>query len=79
MANNQNPESKTYKQQAGEIYNRQYDNWYPWVEDKYLQWFTKDNKASYATKRTSSLPSHTHITSFSPVAAHHPHFLRQHH
>ncbi|KAF1360947.1 hypothetical protein EJ07DRAFT_114804 [Lizonia empirigonia] len=52
MANNsQNPESKTYKQQAGEFYNRQYDNWVPWMEDKYLQWFTKDNKASYATKQ----------------------------
>lgn len=51
MANNQNPESKTYKQQAGEFYNRQYDSWVPWAEDKYLQWFTKDNKASYATKR----------------------------
>ena len=22
----------------------------PWIEDKYLAWFTKDNKASYATK-----------------------------
>jgi hypothetical protein len=56
MANNQqNTESKTYKQQAGEFYNRQYDNWVPWLEDKYLQWFTKDNKASYATKRTSPL------------------------
>jgi hypothetical protein len=49
--NNQNPESKTYKQQAGDFYNRQYDNWVPWMEDKYLQWFTKDNKASYATKQ----------------------------
>ena len=53
MANNDKPaESKTYKQQAGDFYNRQYDNWVPWMEDKYLQWFTKDNKASYATKRT---------------------------
>lgn len=55
MANTQNSESKTYKQQAGDFYNRQYDNWVPWIEDKYLQWFTKDNKASYATKRRSSL------------------------
>jgi len=22
----------------------------PWIEDQYLKWFTKDNKASYATK-----------------------------
>jgi hypothetical protein len=50
MANNQD-QPKTYKQQAGDFYNRQYDNWMPWIEDKYLQWFTKDNKASYATKR----------------------------
>ncbi|KAF3038376.1 hypothetical protein E8E12_008882 [Didymella heteroderae] len=50
-SNNQNAESKTYKQQAGDFYNRQYDNWVPWMEDKYLQWFTKDNKASYATKQ----------------------------
>ena len=58
MATNENKpeESKTYKQQAGDFYNRQYDSWVPWMEDKYLQWFTKDNKASYATKRTSPLP-----------------------
>ncbi|CAI6333076.1 unnamed protein product [Periconia digitata] len=49
MADQNQP--KTYKQQAGEYYNRQYDNWVPWIEDKYLQWFTKDNKASYATKQ----------------------------
>jgi hypothetical protein len=58
MANNNETQSKTYKQQAGEYYNRQYDSWMPWIEDKYLAWFTKDNKASYATKRRSlfSLP-----------------------
>jgi len=22
----------------------------PWIEDHFLKWFTKDNKASYATK-----------------------------
>lgn len=65
MANNQNSESKTYKQQAGDFYNRQYDNWVPWMEDKYLQWFTKDNKASYATKRTSpTSPSNFAFPSF---------------
>lgn len=26
------------------------ENWMPWIEDKYLSWFTSDNKASYATK-----------------------------
>jgi hypothetical protein len=33
-------------------YNEQYESWMPWVEDQYLKWFTKDNKASYATKGT---------------------------
>ncbi|OMP87148.1 hypothetical protein BK809_0007234 [Diplodia seriata] len=31
-------------------YNQQYDRWVPWLEDQYLKYFTKDNKASYATK-----------------------------
>ena len=53
MASNNETQSQTYKQQAGEFYNRQYDSWVPWMEDKYLAWFTKDNKASYATKRMS--------------------------
>ena len=30
--------------------HNQKENWMPWIEDKYLSWFTKDNKASYATK-----------------------------
>lgn len=33
-------------------YNEQYEKWVPWLEDTYLRWFTKDNKASYATKDT---------------------------
>jgi len=55
MANNNGDkkEQKTYKQAAGEYYNQKYETWMPWIEDKYLSWFTKDNKASYATKRTS--------------------------
>lgn len=48
---------KTYSQVAGEYYNQKYETWMPWIEDKYLSWFTKDNKASYATKRTSLLPT----------------------
>ncbi|KAM0300175.1 hypothetical protein ACHAPM_006481 [Fusarium culmorum] len=32
-------------------YNDQYEKWVPWMEDVYLRWFTKDNKASYATKQ----------------------------
>ena len=62
--NSTNQNSKTYKQVAGEYYNKQYETWMPWIEDKYLSWFTKDNKASYATKRmlTSNPPSQTYST-----------------
>ncbi|KAK4186312.1 hypothetical protein QBC35DRAFT_437640 [Podospora australis] len=31
-------------------YNTQYEKWVPWLEDLYLRYFTKDNKASYAAK-----------------------------
>jgi hypothetical protein len=31
-------------------YNEQYEKWVPWLEDLYLRYFTKDNKASYATR-----------------------------
>ena len=47
---------KGYKEAAGEYYNQKYETWMPWIEDQYLKWFTKDNKASYATKRSSLLP-----------------------
>jgi hypothetical protein len=40
-------------------YNQQYENWYPWVEDNVLYYFTKDNKASYATKGVFCLWQHT--------------------
>lgn len=33
-------------------YNEQYEKWVPWLEDMFLRYFTKDNKASYATKGT---------------------------
>lgn len=44
---------------AKQQYNKQYDAWVPWLEDLYLRYFTKDNKASYSTKRevkSSPLP-----------------------
>lgn len=31
-------------------YNEQYEKWVPWLEDMFLRYFTKDNKASYTTK-----------------------------
>lgn len=39
---------------AKETYNKQYENWVPWLEDKYLAWFG-ENKTSYVAKGTSSL------------------------
>ena len=33
----------------------QYNKWMPWIEDVFLKYFTKDNKASYATK---GMPPH---------------------
>ncbi|KAF4963020.1 hypothetical protein FSARC_8930 [Fusarium sarcochroum] len=36
---------------AKSTYNNQYEVWVPWLEDVYLRLFTKDNKASYATKQ----------------------------
>ena len=38
-------------------YNQQYENWMPWVEDNVLYYFTKDNKASYATKGIMNFPA----------------------
>lgn len=67
MADKKPTEQKTYKQAAGDYYNKQYESWMPWVEDQYLKWFTKDNKASYATKRTLPfLPHHTSLYSYLP-------------
>ncbi|KAF3069889.1 hypothetical protein CFAM422_006627 [Trichoderma lentiforme] len=39
---------------AKKTYNEQYESWVPWLEDIYLRWFTKDNKASYTTKTHGS-------------------------
>ncbi|KAK4462614.1 hypothetical protein QBC42DRAFT_326833 [Cladorrhinum samala] len=33
-----------------EQYNKQYEKWVPWLEDMYLYYFTRDNKASYSTR-----------------------------
>ncbi|OQO00966.1 hypothetical protein B0A48_13655 [Cryoendolithus antarcticus] len=43
---------QTYTEWIKSGYHNQYENWMPWIEDKYLSWFSKDNKASYATKDT---------------------------
>lgn len=41
---------QTWGEYGKQVYNEQYERWMPWIEDMYLRWFTKDNKASYATK-----------------------------
>lgn len=55
------PQQKEGKQTWGEygkqVYNEQYERWMPWIEDMYLRLFTRDNKASYATKGTSWSPA----------------------
>jgi hypothetical protein len=51
---------ETWTGWGGRKYNEQYENWMPWVEDQYLKWFGKDNKASYATKgKLRSVPIFT--------------------
>lgn len=52
----QNADNKqqTWGEYGKQVYNEQYERWMPWIEDFYLRWFTKDNKASYATKDTLS-------------------------
>ena len=39
-------------------YNKQYDSWVPWLEDIYLRYFTRDNKASYKTR---GMPSPSYL------------------
>jgi hypothetical protein len=43
---------QTYTEWVKEVYHNQYEKWMPWIEDKYLALFGKDNKASYVTKGT---------------------------
>ena len=43
-------EKQSYTEWVKSGYNEQYEKWMPWIEDKYLAWFGKDNKASYVTK-----------------------------
>jgi len=47
-----NEEAKqSYMEWAKEKYGEKYEAWMPWIEDYFLKYFTKDNKASYATKQ----------------------------
>ncbi|KAK0625448.1 hypothetical protein B0T17DRAFT_508437 [Bombardia bombarda] len=47
-----------------EQYNKQYETWVPWIEDMYLRYFTKDNKASYTTRENLN---QTKVTGVSQV------------
>lgn len=47
---NEDKEKQTYTEWVKEAYGNSYEKWMPWIEDQYLKWFGKDNKASYATK-----------------------------
>ncbi|KAI0016755.1 hypothetical protein F4780DRAFT_666284 [Xylariomycetidae sp. FL0641] len=50
QAAQENHPQQGYGEWAKQKYNEQYEVWMPWIEDTFLKYFTKDNKASYATK-----------------------------
>ncbi|KAK3951300.1 hypothetical protein QBC32DRAFT_262663 [Pseudoneurospora amorphoporcata] len=54
-------QKSTWSEWAKTQYDAQYETWVPWLEDLYLRYFTKDNKASYATKDTLSKTKVTNI------------------
>ena len=55
---NHKNDKPTWSEWAKTQYDAQYENWVPWLEDLYLRYFTKDNKASYATKGQPSPTLH---------------------
>lgn len=57
---------RSYTEWAKEAYNDRYEKWMPWLEDKYLALFGKDNKASYVTKGMFVPPK---LIFFSPCPA----------
>ncbi|KAI9716165.1 MAG: hypothetical protein M1828_000448 [Chrysothrix sp. TS-e1954] len=54
----------SYPQWAKEKGYDTYEAYLPWLENKYLSWFTNDNKASYATKEELDK---TKVTGIEPV------------
>jgi hypothetical protein len=64
----QEPENESYyawgKRKSGE----KWENWKPWLEDVYLRWTGKDNKASYTTKGMSPVP----FSGVKPLTPHPP-------
>ena len=67
-------EKQSYTEWVKSGYNNQYEKWMPWIEDQYLAWFGKDNKASYATKGIDLVPflPHLHIHCGTNHHARHP-------
>lgn len=57
----QQQKQQTYYEWLRNGYQKQYENWKPWLEDQYLRWITKDNKASYATKGALKEKKHTRV------------------
>ncbi|CAK7218520.1 hypothetical protein SCUCBS95973_003516 [Sporothrix curviconia] len=49
---NNNQDKKTWSGAAYDKYSELYESWVPWVEDIYLRYFTRHNKASYTTEDT---------------------------
>jgi len=52
IAQTEPKKDETYAEWAKRTYGEKWEQWMPWIEDQYLSWFGKDNKASYATKDT---------------------------
>jgi hypothetical protein len=53
---------ETYAEWAKRNYGEKWETWMPWIEDQYLKWFGKDNKASYATKGKSASSDFTYLS-----------------
>ncbi|KAL2144379.1 hypothetical protein VTI28DRAFT_9203 [Corynascus sepedonium] len=51
---------------AKDQYHKQYNIWVPWLEDLYLRYFTRDNKASYIARDNLDK---TKVTNISEVDA----------
>ncbi|SPQ24907.1 eed20b0c-224c-4d48-8a3b-3e12b580d220 [Thermothielavioides terrestris] len=45
-----------------EQYKKLYDIWVPWLEDLYLRYFTRDNKASYTTRENLNKAKITNVS-----------------
>ncbi|KAK4136310.1 hypothetical protein BT67DRAFT_362216, partial [Trichocladium antarcticum] len=52
---------------AKQQYNRQYDVWVPWLEDLYLRYFTRDNKASYTVRQNLDKTKVTNIAALNSL------------